>query len=1619
MPLAVRSSVRRRRKNPDEKLPERPGESSDQVMAPTRMKLRVRRRENVTEGAAGGDSQQQEEEEERSRGSNRRKNNNNNTSSAATSSSSSPPSSSASARAVIAAEETSPDSKCPICLDRFNNLAYLDRCLHRFCFPCIQEWSHNKAECPLCKQPFASILHSVRAEDDFKEYTLRPAPANSSVAATVAMVAAMASAARSDHQMRLMLRRHREEEGETTTRRRRRDRVGRGGANRRARVWQWYLDSPPLALPPLPHPSSVAAEDSEEGEELEDQRRGGADLSERGVIFEGLTGLGGTVAPLAPTDRASRRLMTRLAARQRLQREGGTVRRLRERETVAFRRALYRCGVRVRSIAGNGNQGQQQRDITAESFRRNPVHLNRLRPWLRRELTVLYGAHGSLVDIVQRIIMARLARHGLEDTPTIEDELRPFLLARTDHFLHELVSFARSPLSLENYDLQAVYEPPDATLEVDGTSSSSDSSSVIAISEGEEEGGGTEEIPLRREGGAHDDVIQTGSCLSLSAWDDETPGPSYSTAEPSCSLSSLSFSPAPQEATNEEGGGKREEEEEVEECLIVGYKKPIAERTPELVQLSSDTEEEAEEKKEEKKKEETAEKLPDLPSLPPPISFSPTIPPSTSGTCREEGAQKEKDKEVGRCRSWSGSSGRSRNSVCMLSPETPRERERRRERERKRAGSEKRRRRKRSRRGSERKSGTLYNPNRSIYPAIMRPCIHSSSPLHSSADSASPLPPSPPDSTVSYHCSQASPLTSSISSPCSSSPSSSSPLFSSPQLSSQTPPTPSLSPSYHSNSHHREKPGGKRKYKSRHLDSDDKDPTWRPSSSQRGEGARRRERREKERRRREREGGRRRERSSRRDSGSRRRREDRSPSVEIIYEGTIDSNAALPPARKRHRKRHRRTQLSSSPVIITLDSDSSRDNIDINNDSDSSSPLSSQQTVDFCDLPPLPLMPSTGMGGALNSEIGELPADILDQGSDGSETEPGGRAAGTIAVVNSDNSDGEVDVENVEESGLMTRSAEERGLKRRREERVETTRETRTARDDDSTSTGPNHGAPRTQTEDMPLDSRLLATILNDLKGIAAPSLESGTSLDIGQSHSWDLPNKEDRLAEKRQPNFPEEKLSKETRDQNHSSSSSSLPLREQQVQHESRDVPPLLKKASPVRTHNRNTPPPLKHKDAGSPHLLPIPSVDLQTSGELPGDNQVIPPISTLKRHFNNILRGSTPHLASTSNSSTTDYHSPAPSEVGALAVHSKRDKPYIDSPSGSQIRAHFSPHADFNSFYPSTSREVPVGQRAPSTDFHYLHSLPPIDFQSKASWSKEKPALSNSTSRGCQVAPAILHPSSRDSGEGTPAGGDVFSGTKCNETSRPVFVSETDSRTQNPVSPVDSRSQKFPTSGESAMSTTGATEACSFSETVEVPMDSVSSSYKRRSPINLNFATPDKHTNTIFSPSVDQYLNHTPFTSTTFQTQQRKQGSLPKSNTDTHSNPHHPDPKAFNHIDQTSNPQLCLQSWSEQNPTIDSHPKLRSNTDSHPPSWPTIDPHPQPCQSIVDPHPQSKPTIDSHSKTPVLDFHNSTDNHISRQSVENYHNSHSPIDSHSNSESPVDEHSSSSFWKTHTRLK
>lgn len=418
--------------------------------------------------------------------------------------------------------EASPDSKCPICLDIFNNMSYLDLCLHKFCFRCIHEWSKNKAECPLCKQPFNSIYHSIKSEKDFKKYDLPPLDNGS-----------FGNFGGERFRYRTTL----------------------TGVRRRA---QRRTSPPP----------------------------------DNGVMFEAVT------YPVSPRqDRCLHRMMMRLAARQRAASEGRAVRVLREQEMIKFRRALYRRGIRVRSIRDGG----RSRDTSAEFYQRNPACLHRLVPWLKRELLVLYGAHGSLVNIVQHVIMSRITRYDMEDG-AIHEELRPFLQGRTQHFLHEFISFAKAPYNMEAYDQHAVYDCPGP---LSGEDSSSNSS-VIAISEDEED-----YVELDPPG----DSMSSGA-LSQSAWDDETPGPSYSTtmgqnrtmllsvpdSESDSSLeedAELCGAPLPQRSlriktdSSQISGTvqsrKCAADEDENDCVIVGFVKPVSERTPELVQLSSDS----------------------------------------------------------------------------------------------------------------------------------------------------------------------------------------------------------------------------------------------------------------------------------------------------------------------------------------------------------------------------------------------------------------------------------------------------------------------------------------------------------------------------------------------------------------------------------------------------------------------------------------------------------------------------------------------------------------------------------------------------------------------------------------------------------------------------------------------------------------------------------------------------------------------------------------------------------------------------------------------------------------------------------------------------------------------
>eukprot|EP00075_Anas_platyrhynchos_P013604 XP_027302857.1 uncharacterized protein LOC113840376 [Anas platyrhynchos] len=74
---------------------------------------------------------------------------------------------------------TALESRCPICLDTWDNAGYVMPCLHQFCFRCIQQWVESKPECPLCKRRVSSIVHSVRADNEFEELII-PAPAEAS-----------------------------------------------------------------------------------------------------------------------------------------------------------------------------------------------------------------------------------------------------------------------------------------------------------------------------------------------------------------------------------------------------------------------------------------------------------------------------------------------------------------------------------------------------------------------------------------------------------------------------------------------------------------------------------------------------------------------------------------------------------------------------------------------------------------------------------------------------------------------------------------------------------------------------------------------------------------------------------------------------------------------------------------------------------------------------------------------------------------------------------------------------------------------------------------------------------------------------------------------------------------------------------------------------------------------------------------------------------------------------------------------------------------------------------------------------------------------------------------------
>lgn len=238
----------------------------------------------------------------------------------------------------------------------------------------------------------------------------------------------------------------------------------------------------------------------------------------------------------------------------------------------------------------------------------------------------------------------------------------------------------------------------------------------------------------------------------------------------------------------------------------------------------------------------------------------------------------------------------------------------------------------------------------------------------------------------------------------------------------------------------------------------------------------------------------------------------------------------------------------SPPVVITLDSDSSHG--DVINVNDRSSPLSSQHTVVFSHLPPLPLLPSAGIRAALHPDVGELPADILDRGSDSWEPEPGAAAPTVVSPIAVENSD--MDIDTIEQR----RSSPPSGP--------------------------PDHQDPLKVGEGEESESRKaercqLAALLNSLQGSCSRSKGRSNNNINGQPKLKGCPIWVDQ--ELKYPPIPPHSLLERLAD--------------------SKDLPSL---ATLAAMHCSSTPPPLKHKD-GTSSLPPPPSMSTIWSGETLSD--------------------------------------------------------------------------------------------------------------------------------------------------------------------------------------------------------------------------------------------------------------------------------------------------------------------------------------------------------------------------------------------------------------------------------
>ena len=244
--------------------------------------------------------------------------------------------------------------------------------------------------------------------------------------------------------------------------------------------------------------------------------------------------------------------------------------RLRRRSNTAdYRRTIYRLGIWATAL---GDVFGRFRECSADFYRRDPRELNRLIPWLNRELQVLLNNHASHVAYVLRLILDALTQYDIR-SPEFRDLVRPHFGGFTDHFVHELLNYAQSSFDLVGYDQSVTYLPQGLSGEYvsnivspasSSSSTSSDDSDVRVLDEA---------IDLRMNA-----VMPSVGPHTIGVPGPSTVGQTFQLDIPYTVPDVLTISS--DSSTSDY------------ECEVIGYVKPRHERTPEIIELvSSDPEE--------------------------------------------------------------------------------------------------------------------------------------------------------------------------------------------------------------------------------------------------------------------------------------------------------------------------------------------------------------------------------------------------------------------------------------------------------------------------------------------------------------------------------------------------------------------------------------------------------------------------------------------------------------------------------------------------------------------------------------------------------------------------------------------------------------------------------------------------------------------------------------------------------------------------------------------------------------------------------------------------------------------------------------------------------------------